>query len=42
MNFKRADRVAELIMAEMSEIIFKEVKDPRVQAINHHLRESKR
>lgn len=33
MNFKRADRVAELIMAEMSDIIFKQVKDPRVQAI---------
>jgi ribosome-binding factor A len=33
MNFKRADRVAELIMAEMSDIIFKEVKDPRVQAV---------
>jgi ribosome-binding factor A len=33
MNFKRADRVAELIMTEMSDIIFKQVKDPRVQAI---------
>ncbi len=33
MNFKRADRVAELIMAEISDIIFKEVKDPRVQAL---------
>ena len=33
MNFKRADRVAELIMAEMSDIIFKQVKDPRVQAV---------
>jgi len=32
-NFKRADRVAELIMAEMSEIIFKQVKDPRVRAV---------
>lgn len=32
-NFKRADRVAELIMAEMSEIMFKQVKDPRVQAV---------
>jgi ribosome-binding factor A len=33
MNFKRADRVAELIMAEMSDIILKQVKDPRVQAV---------
>lgn len=33
MNFKRADRVAELIMAEMSDIIFKQVKDPRVHAV---------
>jgi ribosome-binding factor A len=33
MNFKRADRVAELIMAEMSDILFKQVKDPRVHAV---------
>ena len=33
MNFKRADRVAELIMAEMSDIIFRQVKDPRVHAV---------
>lgn len=33
MTFKRADRVAELIMTEISDIIFKEVKDPRVHAI---------
>jgi len=33
MNFKRADRVAELITAEMSDIIFKQVKDPRLQAV---------
>lgn len=33
MNFKRADRVAELIMTEMSDIIFKQVKDPRVHAV---------
>jgi ribosome-binding factor A len=33
MNFKRADRVAELIMTETSDIIFKQVKDPRVQAV---------
>ena len=32
-SFKRADRVAEQIMAEISEIIFKEVKDPRVHAL---------
>ena len=32
-GFKRADRVAEQIMAEISEIIFKEVKDPRVHAL---------
>jgi len=33
MNFKRADRVADLIMAEMSDIIFKQVRDPRVHAV---------
>lgn len=33
MNFKRADRVAEQIMVEMSDIIFKRVRDPRVHAI---------
>jgi ribosome-binding factor A len=33
MSFKRADRVADLIMAEMSDIIFKQVKDPRIKAI---------
>ena len=33
MSFKRADRVADLILAEISDIIFKEVKDPRVQAL---------
>ena len=33
MNFKRADRVAELIMAEMADIIFKEVKDPRLHGV---------
>lgn len=33
MNFKRADRVAELIMTEMSDIIFKQVRDPRVHAV---------
>jgi ribosome-binding factor A len=33
MNFKRADRVAELIRADMSEIIGKEVKDPRLHSV---------
>ena len=33
MSFKRADRVAELIMAEASDIIFREVKDPRLHAV---------
>jgi ribosome-binding factor A len=33
MNFKRADRVAELIMAEMADIIFRQVKDPRVDGV---------
>ena len=33
MKFKRADRVAELIMAEISDILLKEVKDPRLHAV---------
>lgn len=33
MSFKRADRVAQLIRADMSEIISKEVKDPRLYAV---------
>ena len=33
MNFKRADRVAELIRAEMADIIIKEVKDPRLHSV---------
>ncbi|MBN1363390.1 MAG: 30S ribosome-binding factor RbfA [Syntrophaceae bacterium] len=33
MSFKRADRVAELIRADMYEIINKEVKDPRLHSI---------
>jgi ribosome-binding factor A len=33
MNFKRADRVAELIRADMFEIISKEVKDPRLHSV---------
>jgi ribosome-binding factor A len=30
MNFKRADRVADLIKAEISDILLKRVRDPRV------------
>ncbi|MRR17311.1 MAG: 30S ribosome-binding factor RbfA [Deltaproteobacteria bacterium] len=33
MNFKRADRVGELIMAEMSDILLKVVKDPRLHSV---------
>lgn len=33
MNFKRADRVGELIMEEMSDILLKAVKDPRLHAV---------
>jgi ribosome-binding factor A len=33
MNFKRADRVAELILAEMSDIVLTQVKDPRVHSV---------
>jgi ribosome-binding factor A len=33
MNFKRADRVAELIMAEMADLILTQVKDPRIHAV---------
>ncbi len=33
MSFRRADRVAELIRADMSEIISKEVKDPRLHSV---------
>jgi len=33
MNFKRADRVGELIMAEMSDILLRSVKDPRLRAV---------
>ena len=33
MNFKRADRVAELIMAEMSDVLRREVKDPRLHGV---------
>ena len=33
MSFKRADRVGELIMAEISDILLKAVKDPRLHAV---------
>jgi ribosome-binding factor A len=33
MSFKRADRVAELIRADMSDIIMREVKDPRLHSV---------
>ena len=33
MTFKRADRVAELIMAELSRIILRDVRDPRVRNV---------
>jgi ribosome-binding factor A len=29
-NFKRADRVADLIQAEMSDILLKQIRDPRI------------
>jgi ribosome-binding factor A len=32
-SFKRADRVGELIMAEMADILLKIVKDPRLHAV---------
>ncbi len=32
-SFKRADRVGELIMAEMADILLKVVKDPRLHAV---------
>ncbi len=33
MNFKRADKVGELIMAEMADILLKVVKDPRLHTV---------
>lgn len=33
MNFKRADRVGELILAEMSDILLRSVKDPRLHTV---------
>ena len=32
-DFKRSDRIADLIKVEISEVLSKEVKDPRVQGI---------
>jgi ribosome-binding factor A len=33
MSFKRADRVGELILVEMSNILLRSVKDPRLSAV---------
>lgn len=33
MHFKRADRVADLIKAEISDILLKRVKDPRIENV---------
>jgi len=33
MNVKRANRVADLIMAEVSDILLKQVRDPRVRLV---------
>lgn len=33
MSFKRADRVAQMIQADMSDILSREVKDPRLHAV---------
>ncbi|GBE15913.1 ribosome-binding factor A [bacterium BMS3Abin14] len=33
LNYKRADRVAELIRHEMADILLKEIKDPRVGSV---------
>jgi len=33
MNFKRADRVAQMIQADMSDILARDVKDPRLHAV---------
>ena len=33
MNFKRADRVAELILTEMSDVLLRSVKDPRLHEV---------
>ena len=33
MNFKRADRVADLIKAEISDILLKRVRDPRIEHV---------
>ncbi|MDR2860971.1 MAG: 30S ribosome-binding factor RbfA [Syntrophobacterales bacterium] len=32
-NFKRADRVADLIQAEIADILHKEIKDPRIGSL---------
>ncbi len=33
MNFKRAARVADLIMADISDILLKEIRDPRIKSV---------
>jgi ribosome-binding factor A len=33
MNFKRATRVADLIMADISDILLREVRDPRIKSV---------
>ena len=32
-DFKRSDRIADLIKAEISQVLSKEVKDPRIQGV---------
>ena len=32
-DFKRSDRIADLIKVEISQVLYKEVKDPRIQGI---------
>ncbi|HET6459344.1 MAG TPA: 30S ribosome-binding factor RbfA [Syntrophales bacterium] len=33
MNFKRANRVADLIMADISDILLREIRDPRIKSV---------
>ncbi len=33
MNFKRATRVADLIMADISDILLREIRDPRIKSV---------
>ena len=34
-DFKRSDRIADLIKVEISQVLYTEVKDPRVQAVSY-------